>query len=325
MIAGKVPTDPAVVARADLTGDGTLTSADASQVRRHVNGGRAAPGPSGPKAHWNGPELFFIRPDHLGTPRAVVDMANRMHWRWDHASPFGATQPDESFVQNNVTLPHQRLRMNLRFPGQQYDVETGLHYNYFRDYEPETGRYLQSDPIGLGGGINTYAYVGGNPLRHSDPRGLQGVATIPEVVVLGGLACYITPGCKKLFDQLAKSCGYSLDSLRDWLLNSSDSAKPNTLQPGPHAGDSIPARGPERDFTPEERDAINDIGRTKGCHTCGSTDPGTKSGNFVPDHQPPNALNPAGSPQGLYPHCIACSRTQGGQIRGGRSPTGGGE
>jgi RHS repeat-associated protein len=181
IISGKVPADPAVIARADLTGDGTLTSPDASQVRRKVNGGRTAPGPSGPKGHWSGPELFFIHPDHLGTPRVVVDIANRVHWRWDHATPFGDTQADDSYVQNGVTLPYQQLRMNLRFPGQQYDAETGLHYNYYRDYDPASGRYLQPDPIGLQGGINVYQYVEGNALRYVDPYGLFGWPGMPPL------------------------------------------------------------------------------------------------------------------------------------------------
>jgi RHS repeat-associated protein len=61
---------------------------------------------------------------------------------------------------------------NLRFPGQYYDEETGLHYNYFRTYDSSTGRYLESDPIGLWGGLNSYGYVGSNPLSAIDPLGL---------------------------------------------------------------------------------------------------------------------------------------------------------
>lgn len=63
---------------------------------------------------------------------------------------------------------------NLRFPGQYYMPETGLYYNYFRDYDPQTGRYLESDPIGLyGGSYSTYSYTNNNPISNSDPSGLQ--------------------------------------------------------------------------------------------------------------------------------------------------------
>jgi hypothetical protein len=87
----------------------------------------------------------------------------------------------------------------------------------------------------------------------------------------------------------------------------------STLRPGPHASESIPARGPGRDFTVAEREAVNKIGRKHGCHTCGAKNPGTKSGDFIPDHQPPSQLAP-GQPQRLFPHCKACSLKQGGEV-----------
>ena len=81
----------------------------------------------------------------------------------------------------------------MRFPGQYYDQETELHYNYFRTYDPSTGRYLTSDPIGLDGGINTYSYVNQNPLRYTDPLGLvpnpaEGACIAgPNPVCIGGV------------------------------------------------------------------------------------------------------------------------------------------
>jgi hypothetical protein len=90
-------------------------------------------------------------------------------------------------------------------------------------------------------------------------------------------------------------------------------AKVSTLEPGPYAKESIPARGTGRDFTGAERDAIDALGRANGCHTCGTKDPGTQTGHFIPDHQPPNALA-EGRPQQLYPHCNNCRRVQGGQV-----------
>lgn len=89
--------------------------------------------------------------------------------------------------------------------------------------------------------------------------------------------------------------------------------------PGPFAVESIPARGPERNFTRSERAEINRIGYTYGCHTCGTREPGTRSGNFVCDHQIPTSLNLPKLQQNLYPHCLICSLRQGGYSSGRRT------
>ena len=87
-------------------------------------------------------------------------------WRWE-GEAFGATLPNEDPDGDGVTTT-----VNLRFPGQYYDQETGLHYNWFRYYDPRIGRYVTSDPIGLWAGLNTYAYVNNNSLNFTDPSGL---------------------------------------------------------------------------------------------------------------------------------------------------------
>jgi RHS repeat-associated protein len=116
------------------------------------------------------PKLYDIHADHLGTPRMVTDASGNAVWEW-RGTPFGESLPNQnpsnSGAQNDFV-------MNLRFPGQVFDQETGLHYNYFRDYDPGTGRYVQSDPIGLLAGVNTFGYVEGNPVNLIDPEGLKG-------------------------------------------------------------------------------------------------------------------------------------------------------
>ncbi|MGH6839980.1 MAG: RHS repeat-associated core domain-containing protein, partial [Methylocella sp.] len=101
---------------------------------------------------------FYIAPDHLGSPHQITDASGAAVWLWHH-DPFGRSEPSGAFT------------YDLRFPGQFFDQSTKLHYNYFRDYDPRLGRYIESDPIGLDSGVNTYAYVGGNPVNYTDASG----------------------------------------------------------------------------------------------------------------------------------------------------------
>lgn len=126
----------------------------------------------------NAPKMYDIHADHLNTPRVITDNAGTEVWRWDSA-PFGETLPNEQPDANASS----KFTFNQRFPGQYFDAESNLHYNYFRDYDPASGRYVQSDPIGLGGGINTYGYVRGDAVSQVDPFGL---ANGPGVNVILG-------------------------------------------------------------------------------------------------------------------------------------------
>ncbi len=116
--------------------------------------------PGQPISAANPLKVYLVWADHLDTPRVITtnDAANQVVWSWD-SDPFG------------TTLASGSISYNLRFPGQYYDAETGLHYNYFRDYNPTTGRYVQSDPIGLAGGENTYLYVEATPFTNVDAKG----------------------------------------------------------------------------------------------------------------------------------------------------------
>jgi RHS repeat-associated protein len=87
----------------------------------------------------------------------------------------------------------------LRFPGQYFDKETNLHYNYFRDYDPSLGRYVESDPIGLRAGLNTYAYGLGDPIANFDPNGLEvRLVCRPLAGALGATGqqhCFVSVSC----------------------------------------------------------------------------------------------------------------------------------
>lgn len=115
-----------------------------------------------------GTHYYFVHNDHLGTPQMMTDDTQEVVWQVESQKPFGEVAVNEDPDMDGVDVA-----LNVRFPGQYYDAEIGVSYNYFRTYDASLGRYVQSDPIGLNGGINTYGYVAGNPLKYIDPMGLD--------------------------------------------------------------------------------------------------------------------------------------------------------
>jgi len=109
-----------------------------------------------------GTSYDYLYTDHLSTPILAVDKQGSVSWK-AVAEAFGSTG----------VLPGNSITMNLRFPGQYFDEESGDHYNFLRTYNPRLGSYITQDPIGIAGGLNLFAYVAANPLVRIDPFGLQ--------------------------------------------------------------------------------------------------------------------------------------------------------
>lgn len=158
----------------------------------------------------------------------VYDEAGRLVGEYDGAAPFGLDQPDE----NPSRL--SSFTYNPRFPGQVFDKETNNHYHYFRDYDPQTRRYVQSDPMGREGGLNTYAYVENDPLSYISPDGSIGIPRMGK-----------PPGMKPSRWAL---CRFAWNLTR---LRQRDSAKPRGFPhpyPRPEGGEVLAAgraRGPD--------------------------------------------------------------------------------
>jgi len=177
VIASNTPTDPepepvnndrlyhyndAGLLTTEFDGDGSI-------IIEHIYLG------STPIAVMKNNEVFYVHTDHLGTPRSITRQNNTVVWGWE-SKPFG-----DDAVTDLIGLGY-----SLRMAGQFQDQESGLFYNWNRTYNPETGRYLESDPIGLSGGLNTYGYVGGNPNSFVDSMGLHTEIVVWQPIGWGG-------------------------------------------------------------------------------------------------------------------------------------------
>jgi RHS repeat-associated protein len=128
--------------------------------------------------------VYYIHTDHLNTPRQITRPSdNAQLWTW-FSDPFGTD------ATNTNPAGAGPFNDNLRFPGQIFNGTAGLHQNQMRDYDPATGRYIESDPSGLRGGANPYAYTGSNPLLRTDPLGLSWDDNPPR----GPLLAFTKPG-----------------------------------------------------------------------------------------------------------------------------------
>ena len=122
-----------------------------------------------------GGQYYFYHNDHLGTPQQMTSVSGAVVWAAEYGA-FGQAQVDgTSSVVNN-----------LRFPGQYYDGETGLCYNWNRYYDSGSGRYLEKDPIGYENGLNLYTYTGNNPISLIDPQGLSTITDVISVLPVVG-------------------------------------------------------------------------------------------------------------------------------------------
>ena len=169
---------------------------DSSTLRRNTES------PEAGGAEVSVSNIYYYHNSHLATPETMTDENQAVVWEASY-TPFGKATITTNTIENNV-----------RFPGQYFDSESGLHYNYFRDYDPEIGRYIQSDPIGLAAGqMSTYAYVDSNPVNATDRFGLWSTAAHNHLLkLLGKRLCWsesqirAAQGGSKFADNFLRGC-----------------------------------------------------------------------------------------------------------------------
>ncbi|MDP4076703.1 RHS repeat-associated core domain-containing protein [Acidovorax sp. A1169] len=216
---------------------------------------------------------YAVHSDHLNTPRKLTQPDGQVAWQWAY-SAFGDEQPtlgskrftNETTSPTTGSTPIPEVTFNLRYPGQYYDKESNLHYNYFRSYSAERGRYTQADPIGLDGGFNRFGYVNGNSLVYADPKGLNALSHPLTWVFIPFIYC---AGNKAACEEMARQCVDVAKKGWNWMLSEG-------------GGGSVPPL--PNDLVGDQGDPRAGPNRGGGKHTSGPLRPDLGgNGNFLDD------------------------------------------
>jgi RHS repeat-associated protein len=134
-------------------------------------------------------EILYYDNDHLGTPQRLIDPTGNVRWQANQDAWGKEVGDQESEIRDQVRngINSGYVEQPLRFQGQYYDEETGLHYNRYRYYDPHSGRYLSQDPVGIDGGANLYGYAANDPVNFIDPSGLEWQFSVGVSGSIGGL------------------------------------------------------------------------------------------------------------------------------------------
>ena len=214
-------------------------------------------------------------------------------WRFE-GDAFGTAQATNPTA-TVLTVP-------LRMPGQYFDSEVGTSYNYFRDYDASTGRYVESDPIGLNGGLNTYVYVGASPLSVIDRQGLFiGVDDAAEALAFCALRPPLCAAVAVATGQALANLGHAIGGV----FSKNDDAKPE-----PDKGESCPAR-PEFDWNDPTVPPVGSDGKPWPWR--GPDAPGGSRGGYVNPNNPDQSAHPdLNHPDPVGPHWDFTDRKSGG-------------
>ena len=234
-------------------------------------GGTPTPPPAGGGATVGMEAVYWHHNDHLGTPQAMTDSNGIKVWEVSQ-TPFGIAT-----VNNDPDGDGLIVENNFRFPGQYFDSETGLSYNYQRTYDPTIGAYKQSDPIGLDGGSNTYVYTSGNPVKWSDRLGLlvdavydskTGLITVTDRNNGQSISISAASGGKPFGKPIPQGKYEILDQARN----------PESFRID--AWDSLP-RNDIHEPTGRDRFRLHEPGRTIGCIAATERDQWNKLRNLI--------------------------------------------